>query len=216
MAEALTDLFTWLETLSPWLVYVSILVIAYGENLIPPIPGDLVVVFGGYLAAVDRVDLVTVVALATVGGAAGFMTMFYVGRSLGDALLDPGRYRWLPKKRLRKGLQWVQRWRKGIIAANRFLSGTRSVISLASGMAEIRARTALVLCTLSALVWTGLIGIIGYLVGDNWRVVGDYLSAYGQFILALIVAIVLFQVIRYWRNERADASKGETSENRPM
>lgn len=190
MLDLLTSIVDWMSALPPSLMYLTILVIAYGENVVPPIPGDMIVVFGGYLAGLTTLNIWVVILLSTVGGAAGFMTMFLIGNRLGEAIMDPQRYRWLPKDQIQVGRRWLQRWGFGLIVANRFLSGTRSVISLVAGMAHMTTKKVLLCATISAAVWTCTIAWGGYLVGDNWEVVGEYLAVYGQFMLWGVVLFV--------------------------
>jgi membrane protein DedA with SNARE-associated domain len=60
-------------------------------------------------------------------------------------------------------------------------------------------------CTFSAAVWTALIAYAGYAVGDNWRVVVEYLRLYGRFVLGLLVLIALAVAVRAsWRRSRRD------------
>lgn len=203
MGELFADLFQWIEMLSPLWAYVLLLVVAYGENVLPPIPGDMLVVFSGYLAGIGRLDLGVVVLLATIGGALGFMTMYAVGYRIGNAVLDPDRLRWLPKGQIGKVEQWMRRWGYGIVAVNRFLSGFRSVISITVGMARMHAWKTAAFATFSALVWTALIAYAGYAVGDNWRTISVYLRNYGQAVLLLLGVVLLVQGLRYLRRRRA-------------
>lgn len=206
MAELFTNVFTWIESLAPLWAYLVILAIAYGENVIPPIPGDMVVVYGGYLAGIGHLNVYTVWALSTLGGALGFMTMYAVGYWVGDAVYDPDRLRWLPKKHLGRVRVWLHRWGYQVVLANRFLSGARSVISLAAGMAHThRVRTA-AYATMSAFVWTGVIIWAGYLIGDNWEVVSVYLRAYGWLVLALTAVFALVVWFRMRRKETDGAT----------
>lgn len=193
-------------------MYLTVLVIAYGENIVPPIPGDMIVVFGGYLAGISTLNIWVVILLSTIGGAAGFMTMFLLGNRLGEAILDPRKLRWLPKDQIMVGRKWLQRWGYGLILANRFLSGTRSIISLVAGMAQMDTRKVLALATISSAVWTFLIAWAGYLVGDNWGIVGEYLTVYGRFVLwAAILFVAGYVGWRFFRrhegNVRAAADK---------
>ena len=210
MGEVLTDIVDWMAALSPFWVYGVVLGVAYLENVVPPIPGDMIVVFGGYLASVGNVDLVPVVVLATVGGATGFMTMFAIGHRLGEAVMEPHRFRWLPKAQIAKAEGWLNRYGYPIILANRFLSGARSVISLAAGMSGVRSGPAWVLSAVSALVWTALIAYAGYAVGENWEVIGAYLRTYGAVITGLLVVVVGIQLFRWWwrtKRTRQDSVK---------
>lgn len=212
MLDWFSNFFTWMQALPPVWAYVTLLIIAYGENVAPPIPGDMVVVFGGYLAGLGQLHLGVVVLLSTIGGALGFMTMFAVGVRLGEALLDPDRYRWLPRDGVEKARRWIHKYGYGVIAANRFLSGARSVISLTAGMAQMQTWRTLWWCTVSAFVWTGLISYAGYAVGDNWQLVVTYLRAYGRVILTLLLIGAALLVGRwYWRRQRGGREEEGTS-----
>ena len=207
MIELLTDLVAWMESLPPALMYLLILAIAYGENVVPPIPGDMIVVFGGYLAGKAALSLTGVIALSTIGGAAGFMTMYYLGLRLGSAIMRPDKYRWLPKDQIATGQRWLNRWGYGLIAVNRFLSGTRSVISLVAGMARMPGQPVLIASSFSSLIWCALIAWLGYVVGDNWEVVAEYLAIYGRIIFWLVFAIVVsYAGYRIFRRKKAVAS----------
>ena len=206
MEDLFRDLIDWMTAIPPLWAYAVILAIAYGENVLPPIPGDLIVVFGGYLAGIGRLHLGLVIVLATVGGAVGFMTMYALGRRIGDAVFDPERLRWLPKKQIGKARDWLHRWGYGVVAANRFLSGARSVIALTVGMARMSAWRTAIFATVSAAVWCALICYAGFEVGENWEIVGEYLRSYGNVILAILLLIAAVQGIRYYRERRRETS----------
>ena len=197
-----------MAALPPSLMYLTILVIAYGENVLPPIPGDMIVVFGGYLAGISTLNIWGVIILSTIGGTLGFMTMFLLGNRLGEAILDPHKLRWLPKDQVMVGRKWLQRWGFGLILANRFLSGTRSVISLVAGTAHMDSGKVLLASTISSAVWTCLIAWGGYLVGDNWEIVGEYLAVYGRIMIWVAVLAVLGYV--GWRFFRRHEVKVES------
>lgn len=211
--EWFSNFFSWMEALSPVWAYLVVLVIAYGENVMPPIPGDMVVVFGGYLAGLGNLNLAVVIVLSTIGGALGFMTVYAVGYHLGREVLSSDRFQWLPRDGFEKAQRWIHRYGYGVVAANRFLSGARSVISLAAGIAQMEPWRTAWWCTVSALVWTGLISYAGYAVGENWEIVVVYLRAYGRGILILLgVLVVGGGAYWYWNRSRrtADSSEAES------
>ena len=214
--ESILDWLQTLETLSPLLLYLVIFAIAYGENVLPPIPGDLVVVYGGYLAGVGTLHFGLVVLIATLGGALGFMTMFAVGWKAGEAVMDENRLRWLPKQQIARANEWMGRWGYGLVLANRFLSGMRSVISLAVGMARKDVARVAVFCTISAFVWVALISYGGYVLGENYTVVIEYLRIYGRVILTLtVVAAAIYLFVRY-RRGRKGGSESEPTAGSPV
>ncbi len=213
MGEFFVEVFDWIQTLSPFWAYLAILVIAYGENIVPPVPGDMVVVLGGYLAGAGKLSLVTVVLLSTVGGALGFMTMYAFGHLIGEAVMDPNRLKWIPKRRVRRAREWLHRWGYGVVAANRFLSGLRSVISITVGMAHMSPLRTAAWASLSAAIWTLLIAFLGYKVGENWQSVSVWIKQYGQVILVLIIAFVAIQIIRYFWNVDRDKSAADDEDD---
>lgn len=202
MGDLLVNIVDWMSSLPPSMVYLTILGVAYLENVIPPIPGDMLVVFGGYMAGMGLLNPWLVIILATLGGSLGFMTMYSIGYKVGEGLLDPTKYKWLPKRKFEVVRGKLQQWGFRLVAANRFLSGLRSVISLTVGMAHMSVRQTAVWCTVSALVWTALIAGAGYYVGENWAVVGEYLRGYGTIITSIIVLFVLYQVVRALLNRK--------------
>lgn len=208
MTEYVNDLVDWLDALPPLLTYTALFVIAYGENVVPPIPGDMAIVFGGYLVGVGQLNFVAVVVLATLGGVFGFMTMYAIGYRVGDAILDPNRLRWIPRDQVATARRWLDKYGYGLVAANRFLSGLRSVISLTVGIAHTVPWKTAVYATISAFVWTVLITYAGYAVGDNWQTVGAFLRDYGRVVVVLIVAAGIVQLVR-WRYLKRRGSESD-------
>lgn len=211
MAEFFSEAFNSLEAILAWMeglptlwAYLVILLVAYGENVLPPVPGDMVVVFGGYLVGRGNLSLPVVILLATVGGAFGFMTVYAIGRRFGRAVLDPDRFGWIPQENLERARRWIQRWGYGVVAANRFLTGARSVISLAVGMAQMDARKTALWATVSAGVWCTLIAYAGYAVGENWRLVRSYLADYSRVVLGVFVLLLVAWGLHRYRQRRKD------------
>jgi membrane protein DedA with SNARE-associated domain len=182
-----TGFFDWMGALPPLWAYLTLFAVAYGENIVPPIPGDMVVVFGGYLAGIGKLNLLACIGLSTVGGAVGFMTMYAIGYRVGKAVTTSDRYSWLPQSGFEKARRWMNRYGYGVVAANRFLSGARSVISLTVGMAEMSPWKTAWWCTFSSAVWCALITYAGFTVGENWEIIAVYLRAYGRIVIGLLL-----------------------------
>ena len=206
MGEMLADIVEWMSGLPPGMAYLTIFSVAYLENVLPPIPGDMLVVFGGFMAGQDLLNAWNVVALATIGGGLGFMSMYAIGHKVGHGLLDSTRYKWLPKKRIFRVKEHLQRWGFSLILANRFLSGLRSVISLTVGMAHMSVGRTTAYSFASALVWTALLTWAGVYVGENWIVVGEYLRTYGAVVTGLILLFVVLRVFLYWRKREVPST----------
>lgn len=193
-----------IKTLPPLSIYLVFFVIAYIENIIPPIPGDVLVAFGGYLAAESVIGIVPVWLLTTIASVIGFMSMYWIGRKWGDQIEQRRKgvrvLRFIPVEYLNKVQSWMQKWGVGVVLANRFLAGTRSVISLAAGLGKTRISTTVICSTISSVLWNGILLGFGWVVHENWKLIGEYLSIYGKVILGGLLLYILIRIgIYYYR-----------------
>ena len=192
-----------LETLSPTLIYCCLFAIAYIENVFPPSPSDVIVVFGGYLVGLGTIDFTLALVLTTIGSITGFMTMYKVGDWFGEAIIEKKRFTFLPLESIHKVEEWFRKYGYWIIVANRFMSGTRAVVSFFAGLSKLRLVRTTVLCGISALVWNWLMLYAGALLGKNWNSIALYLSTYSQIITGVIIFAFMVWGIRrlYIRNK---------------
>ena len=71
------EIVVWIGSQPSTVVYLVLLVVAYLENVVPPIPGDLLLAFGGFLVAEHVLSATPLVLISTLGGAIGYMHMYY-------------------------------------------------------------------------------------------------------------------------------------------
>ncbi|HKI45007.1 MAG TPA: DedA family protein [Balneolales bacterium] len=203
-------LITWIGDQPPVIIYAVFFGVAYFENVIPPIPGDIIVVFAGYLAARDIILLFPVYALTTIASVAGFMTMYTLGRYWGD-LLDRNQERsWFTRmldvKYMPKVRAWMNRWGLWVVTANRFLSGARSVISITAGMSRMEVRGTVLGSLISSLLWNALLIGAGWEIQQNWHIIGHYLSVYSRIItIAIILAVIVKVIWGVWRKKKTQS-----------
>lgn len=213
MIEALDQFATWMGALPPLGIYLVLFGISVGENLVPPVPGDVAVVVAGSLVGFGTISMLPTFSIAVVGSVLGFLAMYGIGRQLGEAIHDPERLRWLPSGPLDTVATWLDRWGYGVVAANRFLSGGRAVIALLVGASELRLGPTALWATVSALLWTALLVGSGYMVGSEWERVLHGLRVYGKTVSLALAVIGLVAGIRWWRRRRAGATATRNRED---
>lgn len=208
MEATLYEIVEWIFTLSPLSIYSVFFLIAYFENIIPPVPGDVLVAFGGYLAAEQLVSFTLLLGITTIASVVGFMTMYAIGNHWGYKIENQREKFWLMRfidvKYFDKGKRWMERWGQGVILANRFLAGTRSVISITAGIYRTKVWTTVFSSSVSSVLWNFLLLMLGWIIHENWYVIGEYLNLYGQIVLALIILAVSarFGYI-FWKRRKA-------------
>ena len=199
MGEWVAEFVAWLRGLPPGGIYAVLLAVAYGENLVPPIWGDTVIVLCGSLVGLGVLELGPTVALAALGGSAGFLTVFWLGRRMGAAIHDPTRLRWIPRGPVGRAERWLSRWGYGVVAVNRFLAGGRAVIGLLAGASDLRWAPTALWATVSAVAWSALLVWGGAALGAEWERVLDWLAAYGRVVTAVLGVALAAVAVRRWR-----------------
>jgi len=196
MEDVVTDLLQRTTEVPVIWGYLVVFAISWLENIVPPIPGDVLIVFAGYLAAVGPMSLFMVILLSTIGGTIGFMCMYYIGSYGGPKLFQLRTMRWVPSESVTRMSRWIHSRGYIIIAANRFLTGARTVISFTVGMNRLNVLPVSLLALLSSVLWVTLIAFLGYIVGHQWERVVDYLTRYGQLVSGVIILFIGWQVIK--------------------
>jgi membrane protein DedA with SNARE-associated domain len=179
-----------LQFLDPFLI-------AFIENVFPPSPSDLVIVFAGSLTGFGRVEFLGILLVATAGSTLGFIVMYKVGDWFGDNILEKGKISFIPVKAVMKVEAWFKQYGYWIIVVNRFLAGTRAVVSFFAGVSELNLLKTTVLCCVSALAWNTILVTAGFFMGKQWERIGFYLSTYSQVVTGILVVVVLVLVARF-------------------
>ncbi len=132
------------------------------------------------------------------------MALFFIGTQLDKKVIRAGKVKFIPTVGLEKVEKWFSKYGYWIILANRFLPGTRSVISLFAGLSELNIKKTIMLATISALVWNASIIYLGIIFGNNIGVVDHYLSTYSNIAVILTCAIILFLILNYfWKKKKS-------------
>ena len=184
-------------------LYPALFVSAVLENLIPPIPGDTVTLFGAYLVGIGQLHFSGVFAATALGNFTGFMLLFFLGRFLEKEFFLNRNFRYFPKEGLLKAEQWFQQFGYMIILFNRFLSGARSVISIFAGISDLKIGRVALYCLISCLVWNGMLVYAGYKAGKNWGAITVFLKQYNEIVLIIIIAgVIIFALKRLIRHRQ--------------
>lgn len=208
MVEQFThEMIAWIRVLPPVSIYLVFFLVAYFENIIPPIPGDALVAFAGYLAAENVILFSPALILVTIASVIGFMNVYWLGSHWNEQMEKHGHQFWMvrfiPIEYIERVQHWMGRWGQGVILANRFLAGTRSVISLAAGMSRTDVTKTTISSFISSILWNTILLGFGWIVHSNWKIIGHYLSIYGWVILGLIISGIAIRIgIHYYRKRK--------------
>lgn len=186
------------ESISPESILIITFIFQYLENIFPPSPSDVILLFVGSLSGIGLVDFFLLYFIATAGSTLGFFTMFIVGKFFGEKIIDQGKVKYISKEKIEKARLWFNRWGYWLVVGNRFLSGTRAIVSFFSGIAELSTYKSIILAGISASLWNLIILYLGFSLGKNWHLAVFYIELYWRLVLAIIFLVLIFLGIYFF------------------
>src|SRR5215468_5338938 len=203
--EFLEQAISWLQTLPPLGGLAVMFLIAYIENIFPPSPSDMALVFAGTLIGIGVVGFAPALTVATLGSMFGFMTAYVLGRYFEQHFISGRYHRYLPVNGIHQVERLFNRFGYGVIVANRFLAGTRAIVSVFAGMSKMNLLATTLLSAVSAAIWNSILLYLGMVFADNWRVAAQYLTLYGKFATVVFGAAAIIFLWRFFRKRRVAA-----------
>jgi membrane protein DedA with SNARE-associated domain len=202
MSGWLEGLLDWLTTAPAAIIYLVLGVAATLENIVPPIPADVVVLFGGLLAGRGAANPWVVFVAVWISNVFGALLVYYAGVRFGPGFFSGrvGRMILHPDQLERLGA-FYRRFGFGVIFVSRFLPMFRAVVPVFAGVSRLGFwRTAPPLAAASAL-WYGALVYIGAAAGRNWEEVMAALSSIGVWFWG-IAAVAAAGVFWWWWRSR--------------
>jgi membrane protein DedA with SNARE-associated domain len=206
--SGLTGLTGWVASVIDSLGATGVGLLVALENLIPPIPSEIVLSMAGYLAGAGRVNLVLVTVAATAGSVLGALALYWLGYALGEDRLR----RWLDRiplvdaDDLDTADRWFERHERAAVLFGRMAPVVRSVISVPAGANHMPLGQFTLFTTIGSGVWNCIFVGAGYALGSRWQNVEQYSNWINYGVWALIVLAVANWAVKKVRKRRRAAA----------
>ena len=202
-------MFDWIAGTIERLGYWGIAALTLLENIVPPIPSEVVVPMAGYVAAKGSLAFWGVVAAASIGALAGAAGWFYAARAIGDRRLrawidDHGHWVTLECDDIDRAQRWFDRHGSWAVLVGRLVPGVRTFISVPAGFSKMGAVPFLIYSAIGTLGWTLALAWAGTVLRSNFDKVGDSINLVSN---VLLVAFLLYLGYRYVRVFRRRAAR---------
>jgi len=184
-------------------IYLVIFFFAYVENIFPPSPSDVVIVFCASLSGLGKTDFTLTLLSAVFGSTLGFMTMYFIGDKFGDEIIEKGKIKFINPENVKKVEVLFARYGYFLIVINRFLAGTRAFVAFFAGLGEYDIKKSILLSFISASLWYLILVTAGKILGENWHLITDVISMYSKVITAILtLAIVVYVLVNFLKSKR--------------
>ncbi|MFB1098212.1 MULTISPECIES: DedA family protein [Bacillaceae] len=203
----------WITQFMEQFGYFAIVLLMAGENVFPPIPSEIILLFGGFLTTTsDSVTAVGVIIAATIGAVIGAIILYGIGLLLDVERLEKIVDRWghilrIKKEDIHKADAWFDKYGVWTIFLCRFVPVIRSLISIPAGMSNMNFPLFLIFTTLGTLIWNTVLVLLGLWLGESWTTVETYLGYYQDVVIVVLaILIVLFVIWFIRRNKKKKSS----------
>jgi len=193
----LAELTQWLVETVLGLGYAGIFALMAVESSFVPFPSEVVLVPAGYLIARGEMQPLLVMLMALLGSLTGALINYYLALLLGLPLLRRyGRYFFISEKSLERLDAFFAAHGPISTFSGRLLPGIRQLISIPAGLARMPLVPFLGYTALGAGLWSLILVMAGYLIGENEALLRTYLREITLAVFAGVVLLVAFYVYR--------------------
>lgn len=179
--------------------YFGIFFLIFVENIFPPIPSEVVLLFGGFMTTYSKLSVPFMVLFSTLGSVAGAIVLYYIGKILNKDRLKKivagkiGKVLRLKVNDIEKAVCWFDTKGNKTVFFCRFIPVVRSLISIPAGMSEMSMSKFLLYTFAGSSIWNTVLLIIGNRVGNNWKDILYIMNQYSHIVLILLIlALIIF------------------------
>ena len=173
--------------------YIGVFLLIALENIFPPIPSEVILVFGGFMTTYTKLLIPLMVLFATLGSLLGAMVLYYIGKIFNKEKLKKivkgklGKVLRLKKTDIEKADKWFDNKGNKAVFFCRFVPIVRSLISIPAGMSEMPLKKFVIYTVCGSLIWNTVLIVLGSIVGKKWEVIVFYLDKFSTIVLILLV-----------------------------
>ena len=189
--------------------YFGIFFLIFIENIFPPIPSEVVLLFGGFMTTYSKLNLFGMIIFSTLGSTVGAIVLYYIGKILNKERLKKivsgkiGKVLRLKASDIEKADKWFDTKGNKTVFFCRFIPVVRSLISIPAGMSEMIMSKFLLYTITGSLIWNTVLLFVGSKVGENWKKIEQIMNQYSHIILIiLIIAFIGFVIYHFSKKKK--------------
>ncbi len=183
------------------IAYLTICLAMFLENIIPPIPSEIIMPLGGFFVYQQKLNFFILVFWGLLGTILGSLPWYYLGRlvnekRLANFLEKKGKYLGISSNDLTKSKRWFEKYGVPLVFWGRLVPGIRTLISVPAGIELMPLRKFLIWTTLGSFIWVAILTYAGYLFGENYSKIEIYLDQIKYVVKTILILIFLYFFIR--------------------
>ena len=185
------------------IAYLTICLAMFLENIIPPIPSEIIMPLGGFFVYQQKLNFYILVFWGVFGTILGSMPWYYLGKLVNEKRLSNfldkrGKYIGITSNDLIKSRRWFDKYGVSLVFWGRLVPGIRTLISVPAGMELMPLRKFLIWTSLGSLIWVTLLTYAGFVFGENYPIIETYLNQIKFIVKPILILIFVYFLIKYF------------------
>ncbi|MBW4511518.1 MAG: DedA family protein [Scytonematopsis contorta HA4267-MV1] len=209
----------WITNIISSMGYLGITLLMLLENILPPIPSEVIMPLAGFTVQKGELNLFFVIIAGTLGSVLGALPWYYLGKLVGENRLKNwvnkhGKWLTLSSNDIDKSKQWFKKYGNIIVFFGRLIPAIRTYISIPAGFEKMPFIPFILYSTIGTLLWVGLLSYAGYILGENYQLVKKYLTPISIFVvIALAVGLGILLFRRHKKNRSKEVEGRNNKHN---
>ncbi len=185
--------------------YLGVFLLIAIENIFPPIPSEVILLFGGFMTTYTSLNIFGMSIASTLGSLIGAIVLYLIGKFFNKERLKAivsskvGKILRLKNEDIDKADNWFETKGNKTVFFCRFIPIVRSLISIPAGMSEMAMGKFLVYTITGSLIWNVVLIVVGSIVGENWTSILEIFDTYSHIVLILLIIIFIALVFIFYR-----------------
>lgn len=160
----------YLSNFSIWAInsggYLGILFTMALEGFSIPIPSEVILPLGGYIASKGTLNVLGVVLAGSIGGTIGSIALYYVSMFFGRGFIKRwGKYVFISEKHLDAMEGWFGKYGNFTVFTTRLLPVVRGLVAIPAGIAKMSIWSYTLYTFLGSLIWSLILTYFGFQLG---------------------------------------------------
>jgi len=196
MHEQFTQLINYTAQLMSQIGYLGIFIGMFIESTIIPLPSELIMIPAGIASAKGLMNIYLVTFYGTLGNVLGAIFSYFLALSIGRSFLfKVGKYFFVKPTTIIKIEEFFKKHGPISVFTARLLPGFRHFISLPAGVAKMDIKLFIIYTTLGSTIWTLVLVLLGYFIGENHQLIAKYLKEILTIVLTMVMIILIYFVL---------------------
>ena len=193
---------SWILDLIRSTTYFGLGLLTLIETVFPPIPSELIIPLGGYLARQGDLSIWGVALASGAGSTLGAVALYFLGKRWGARRLHGwverhGRWLTISTAELDRARKWFDRHGGRAVFIGRLIPGLRSIVSIPAGIQKMSFPAFLGFTIAGSLLWSGILAAAGYALGAGYEQVDRLLDPLGWIVFIVVVGLYIWRVVHH-------------------